>query len=125
MQMKYRVQEFRSVQRGRTYKYLWLGYSYRNDKGTPTFKCLYNLTSLPEAVVQNIACLVLDGQVASQAGEVEFISSTYWREAVPSFCRTAWHCRCIALSAGTLQETGLSLVLTGLLRLSAFQKITV
>lgn len=75
--MKYRVQEFRSVQRGRTYKYLWLGYSYRNDKGTPTFKCLYNLTSLPEAVVQNIKlALSFDGQVASQAEQVEFISST-------------------------------------------------
>ena len=74
--MKYRVQEFKSVQKGRTYTYTWLGYSYRNEKGTPTFKCLYNLTALPEGVIQNIKyALSFDGQVTNQLDQVEFVNA--------------------------------------------------
>ena len=74
--MKYRVQEFKSVQKGRTYTYTWLGYSYRNEKGTPTFKCLYNLSTLPEGVIHNIKyALSFDGQVSNPVDHVEFINA--------------------------------------------------
>ena len=53
--MKYRIQKFTSRQKDKVYEYTWLGYSYRNEKGKPTFKCVANLSGLPAEVIVSMS----------------------------------------------------------------------
>jgi len=80
--MKYRIQEFTSKQRGKTYKYQWLGYSYRDpETHKPAFKCLVNLSGLPEEMLAKFRLLLNEGNAGipgspEDAGKVQFLQST-------------------------------------------------
>lgn len=75
--MKYRIQEFTSRQRGHVYKYQWFGYSYRDEKThKPTFKCLVNLTGLPDELLCNLRRSLAAGEANLQCGPVQFMGST-------------------------------------------------
>ena len=74
--MKYRIQEFTSRQRGRVYRYQWFGYSYRDEKTRkPTFKCLVNLTGLPEDLLARLRSSLADGNADEPCGPVQFLGS--------------------------------------------------
>lgn len=53
--MKPRVKYINRKHGGKVYKYPFLGYSYRDQKGTPQFNIIANLTKLPEDAVKSIA----------------------------------------------------------------------
>lgn len=75
--MKYRIQEFTSRQRGRVYKYQWFGYSYRDEKTRkPTFKCLVNLTGLPEEQLAVLRASLAGDGGETPCGAVQFLGST-------------------------------------------------
>ena len=87
--MKRKVKYFKRTKKGKTYRYPWIGYSYRNKNGTPDFKREINLSDLPADEVAAIdAALRCSGRVASGPEEVEFLDSvsigaewTAWRIA--------------------------------------------
>jgi transposase len=74
--MKLRVQEFKKMQNGKAYFYSWIGYSYRNEKGTPTFKRLVSLANLPDKEVEAIkAVLSIEGEVTDHIFNVSFLTA--------------------------------------------------
>ena len=52
--MNLRVKYFPKKYKTKTYKYPCLGYSYRDEKGTPQFKRVQNLSKLPPAAVEAV-----------------------------------------------------------------------
>jgi len=76
--MKYRIQTFTSKQKGKTYTYQWFGYSYR-DKVThkPAFKCLVNLSALPQDVLEKLREQLADGkELEMEHGDVSFLGAS-------------------------------------------------
>lgn len=74
--MKLRVQKFKKMQNGKTYFYPWIGYSYRNEKGTPTFKRMVSLANLPAKEVEAIkAVLSIEGKVTDNIFKVSFLDA--------------------------------------------------
>lgn len=74
--MKLRVQKFKKMQNGKAYFYSWIGYSYRSEKGTPTFKRLISLAGLPDKEIEAIkAVLSIDGDVTDNIFKVSFLSA--------------------------------------------------
>ena len=74
--MKYRIQKFTSRQKDKVYEYTWLGYSYRNEKGKPTFKCVANLSGLPAEVIASMsATLEGDSSATGRTGKTQFLSA--------------------------------------------------
>ena len=71
--MKLRVQKFKKMQNGKAYFYSWIGYSYRNEKKTPTFKRLVSLANLPDKEVEAIkAVLSIEGKITDNILKVSF-----------------------------------------------------
>jgi len=74
--MKLRVQKFKKMQNGKTYFYPWIGYSYRNERGTPTFKRMVSLANLPDKEVEAIkAVLSIEGEVTDNILKVSFLDA--------------------------------------------------
>jgi len=74
--MKLRVQKFKKMQNGKTYFYPWIGYSYRNERGTPTFKRMVSLANLPDKEVEAIkAVLSIEGKVTDNIFKVSFLDA--------------------------------------------------
>ena len=74
--MKLRVQKFKKMQNGKAYFYPWIGYSYRSEKGTPTFKRLASLSNLPEKQVELISmALNVDGDISDSLLKVSFLEA--------------------------------------------------
>ncbi len=74
--MKLRVQKFKKMQNGKAYYYSWIGYSYRNEKGTPTFKRLVSLANLPDKEVEAIkAVLSIEGEITDNIFKVSFLDA--------------------------------------------------
>ena len=59
--MKLKVQYFKRSKNGKTYKYPWIGYSYRNENNTPTFKRMINLAGLDKKYIQAIDVVIRNG----------------------------------------------------------------
>ena len=74
--MKLRVQKFKKMQNGKTYFYPWIGYSYRNERGTPTFKRMVSLANLPDKEVEAIkVVLSIEGKVTDNIFKVSFLDA--------------------------------------------------
>ena len=74
--MKLRVQKFKKMQNGKTYFYPWIGYSYRNEKGTPTFKRMISLANLPDQEVEAIKTVLnIEGKVTDNILKVSFFDA--------------------------------------------------
>ena len=74
--MKLRVQKFKKMQNGKAYFYSWIGYSYRNEKKTPTFKRLVSLANLPDKEVEAIkAVLSIEGKITDNILKVSFLDA--------------------------------------------------
>lgn len=74
--MKLRVQKFKKMQNGKTYFYPWIGYSYRNEKGTPTFKRMISLANLPDKEVEAIKTVLnIEGKVTDNILKVSFFDA--------------------------------------------------
>lgn len=73
--MKYRIQKFTSKQKGKIYEYTWLGYSYRDEKNKPTFKCVANLSSLPPEVVASLTASLEGAACYSGQAKTEFVTA--------------------------------------------------
>ena len=52
--MKIRIKYINRKHKKKTYKYPFLGYSYRDSKGTPQFRIIMNLSKLPEIAVEAV-----------------------------------------------------------------------
>lgn len=75
--MRRKVKYFKRTKQGRTYRYPWIGYSFRNRNGNPDFKREVNLSGLSEEEVSAIdAALRCAGPTASGPEQVAFLDST-------------------------------------------------
>ena len=82
--MKRRVKWIKQVKNGITYKQPWIGYSYRNSKGTPDFKREFSLKDFSKNEIDGIDLVLRNGGDLKSAinNKVQFLDSVeiggYW-----------------------------------------------
>jgi len=72
---KLRVQYFTRKKDGKVYRHPWIGYSQRNQNGTPTFVRVTSLSGLPEDAVKTIEHALRSDGGNGITGEVQFLTS--------------------------------------------------
>ncbi len=86
--MKRRVKYYKRVKNGTVYRQPWVGYSYRNDNGTPDFKREFSLAGWEPPQVNAIDAALRHGAGPEAAPRIEFLDAlpigapwTAWRIA--------------------------------------------
>jgi len=94
--MKRRVKHYKRNKDGKVYSQPWIGYSYRNENGTPDFKREVSLAGFDEETVRRIDMSLRNGISPDTAGSVEFLNAQNIGDS--------WAAYCIADDLGIVRE---------------------
>ena len=84
--VKRRVKHYKRSKDGKVYSQPWIGYSYRNENGTPDFKREVSLAGFDEETVRRIDMSLRNGISPDTAGSVEFLKAQNISDSWAAYC---------------------------------------